>query len=74
MDIQRGERVLVNLAPFIGSSQRSNESIACNVRAIDGTSVEVETEEPPYRRFSLWVASGWIDGRAERTERQLLSV
>lgn len=73
MDIRRGEHVLVNLAPFIGSSRRINESIPCNVLAIDGTFVEVETEEPPYRRFSLWVASSWIDGKVERTERQLVS-
>ena len=64
MDIRQGEHVLVNLAPFIGSARRSNESIPCNVRAIDDSWVEVETEEPPYRRFSLWVASTWIDGKA----------
>ena len=78
MDIQQGEHVLVNLASFIGSSRRSNESIACNVRAIDGTSVEVETNDPPYRRFSLWVASTWIDGKVEAPRphfrRQLISV
>jgi hypothetical protein len=77
MDIQRGERVLVNLAPFIGAARRSNESIPCNVLKIDGTLVEVETEEPTYRRFSLWVASSWIDGKAGPSEphfmRQLLS-
>ena len=63
MDIRQGEHVLVNLAPFIASSRRSNESIPCNVLAIDGNSVEVETVEP-YRRFSLRVASSWIDGKA----------
>ena len=77
MDIRQGEHVLVNLAPFIGSSRRSSESIACNVRAIDDTRVEVETEEP-YRRFSLWVASTWIDGKVEvprpHFRRQVLSV
>ena len=53
---------LVNLAPFIGSLQHSNESIPCDVLAIDGTSVEVTTLEP-FRRFSLWVSSRWIDSR-----------
>ena len=73
MDIQQGEHVLVNLAPFIGSSRRSNESIPCDVLTIEGTSIEVGTEEP-YRRFSLWVASSWIDSKVERTESHLLSV
>ncbi len=73
MDIQRGEHVLVNLAPFIGSSRRSNESIPCDVLTIEGTSIEVGTEEP-YRRFSLWVASTWIDGRIDPSHRQLASV
>ena len=41
MDIRRRRHVLVNLAPFIGSSRRINESIPCNVLAIDGTFVEV---------------------------------
>jgi len=73
MDIQLGEHVLVNLAPFIGSSRRSNESIPCDVLTIEGTSVKVETEEP-YRRFSLWVASSWIDGKVEPSRRQLVSL
>lgn len=73
MDIQQGEHVLVNLAPFIGSLRHSNESIPCDVLAIDGTLVEVETKEP-CRRFSLWVASTWIDGRIDPSHRQLASV
>jgi hypothetical protein len=73
MDIQQGEHVLVNLAPFIGSLRHSNRSIPCSVLAIDGAVVEVETAEP-YRRVSLWISSRWIDGKLERTERQLLSV
>jgi hypothetical protein len=52
----------------IGAARRSNESIPCNVLKIDGTLVEVETEEPTYRRFSLWVASSWIDGKAGPSE------
>jgi hypothetical protein len=77
MDIRQGEHVLVNLAPFIGSLRRSDESIPCNVLRIDGTLVEVETEEPPCRRLSLWVAYHWIDGKAGPSEphfmRQLLA-
>ena len=73
MGIQQGEHVLVNLAPFIGSSRHSKESIPCDVLAIDGTSVEVETKEP-YRRVSLWVGASWIDSKLEHTERQLVSV
>ena len=73
MDIQQGEHVLVNLAPFIGSLQHSNESIPCDVLAIDGTSVEVTTLEP-FRRFSLWVSSRWIDSRIDPSHRQSASV
>ena len=73
MGIQQGEHVLVNLAPFIGSSGHSKQSIPCSVLAIYGTMVEVETAEP-YHRVSLWVSSRWIDSKLERTERQLLSV
>jgi hypothetical protein len=73
MSIKQGEHVLVNLAPFIGWLQPSKHSIPCSVLAIDGTVVEVETAEP-FRRFSLWVSSSWIDSKLDRTERQLLSV
>ena len=70
MNLQRGEHVLVNLAPFIGSSRRNSESILGDVLKIDGAFVEVETEEP-HRRFSLWVASIWIDGKPDSSQRQL---
>jgi hypothetical protein len=64
MDIHTGDRVLVNLAPFIGSLRRHPESILCRVLAIDGSRVEVLTEFP-CRDFSLWVASNWIEGRSD---------
>jgi hypothetical protein len=73
MDIQQGQRVLVNLAPFIGSQQRSRQSIPCDVLATTETQVEVGTVEP-CRRLSLWVSSRWIDSRLEPSERQAAAV
>ena len=71
MDIQKGDRVLVNVAPFIGSVMRGGESIPCEVLDVDGLQVYVRTE-PPYRGVSLWVLSSWVDGR-QRQKRELLS-
>ena len=71
MEIQKGDRVLVNVAPFIGSIMRSNESIPCEVVDVDGIQVHVRAE-PPYRDVSLWVLSSWIDGRLQQ-KRELLS-
>lgn len=62
MDIQKGDRVLVNLAPFIGSVMRGHESIPCEVIEVDGIQVHVRAE-PPYRDVSLWILSSWVDGR-----------
>jgi hypothetical protein len=64
MEVQKGDRVLVNLAPFIGSVRRKEESISCRVLAVDGPHVEVRTESP-YREFSLRVQNTWIEGRLE---------
>lgn len=71
MDIQKGDHVLVNVAPFIGSVMRCDESIPCEVLAVEGIQVHVRAE-PPYREVSLWVLSSWIDGR-RRQKRELLS-
>jgi hypothetical protein len=71
MEIQKGDRVLVNVAPFIGSIMRSNESIPCEVIDVDGIQVHVRAE-PPYREVSLWVLSSWIDGRQQQ-KRELLA-
>jgi hypothetical protein len=60
MDIQKGDRVLVNVAPFIGSAMRGNDSIPCEVLDVKGFQVHVRAE-PPYRGVSLWVMSNWID-------------
>ena len=71
MGIQKGDRVLVNVAPFIGSVMRGNESIPCEVLDVDGLQVYVRAE-PPYRGVSLWVLSSWVDGR-QRQKRELLA-
>jgi len=61
MNIQKGNRVLVNVAPFIGSWQRSKDSIPCRVLSIKESSIEVATE-PPYRELSMWILPSWIEG------------
>jgi hypothetical protein len=71
MDIQIGDHVLVNVAPFIGSVMRGGGSIPCEVLDVNGIQVHVRAE-PPYRGVSLWVLSSWVDGR-QRQKRELLS-
>jgi hypothetical protein len=71
MDIEKGDHVLVNVAPFIGSIMRGNESIPCEVLEVDGLQVHVRAE-PPYRSVSLWILSSWIDGR-HQGQRELVS-
>jgi len=71
MDIQKGDRVLVNVAPFIGSVMRGNDSIPCEVLDVDGLQVHVRAE-PPYRGVSVGVLLNWVDGR-QRQKRELLS-
>lgn len=60
MQVQKGDRVRVNLAPFIGSVKRNKEAIPCLVVAIDGSHVEIRTGHP-YRELLLWVETTWID-------------
>jgi hypothetical protein len=60
MKVQQGDRVMVNVAPFIGSVMRSKESVPCEVLGVDGIHVHVRTD-PPYRDVSLWVLSSWIE-------------
>lgn len=72
MDIEKGDRVLVNVAPFIGSVMRGGESIPCEVLEVDGLQVHVRAE-PPYRGVTLWILSSWIDGCPDR-KRELASV
>jgi hypothetical protein len=71
MDIQKGDHVLVNVAPFIGSIMRSEESIPCTVLDVDGIQIHVRAE-PPYRAVSLWTLSSWVDGRLQQ-KRELMS-
>jgi hypothetical protein len=61
MGIAKGDRVSVNLAPFIGSMLPCKETIACTVVEVRGVHVLVETE-PPYRPLSLWVLHDWVEG------------
>jgi hypothetical protein len=68
MNIHKGDRVLVNLAPFIGSVLPCDESVPCEVLEVEGIQVHVRAE-PPYRAAALWVLSSWIEGRSDR-ERQ----
>lgn len=72
MNIHEGDRVLVNLAPFIGSGRRCNECIPCRVLAVDATHVEVRTEYP-LRGFSLSVPATWIEGKLEPDEGEARS-
>lgn len=73
MEIQKGDRVLVNVAPFIGSIMRSDESIPCEVLDVDGIQVHVRAE-PPYRSVSLWILSSWIDGRMHQKQELISSL
>jgi len=61
MNLNKGDRVLVNVAPFIGSRIRCGESVACEVLEVNGPQVFVRAE-PPCREVSLWIPSRWIEG------------
>ena len=67
MNLREGDWVFVNLAPFIGSCRRCQESIPCRVLAIDGTHVEIRTDYP-LRVLSLAVLATWIEGKLEPDE------
>ena len=56
MDIQVGDHVLVNLAPFIGVVQWCRNSVLCNVLEVDETRVRIVTN-PPYREVDLWISA-----------------
>jgi hypothetical protein len=73
MDIRKGDRVLINVAPFIGSATRCEDSVPCEVLAVDVLRMHVRVE-PPYREVSLWVLSSWMDGRLEEKEELSLSM
>jgi hypothetical protein len=68
MKLNKGDRVLVNVAPFIGSAMRCGESVLCKVLDINGPQVFV-CAEPPCREVSLWVTSRWIEeGQRQKAE------
>ena len=67
MGIQEGDCVLVNLAPFIGSSHRSKVHIPCRVLAAGATYVEVRANHP-FREVCLRVSTAWIEGKLESSQ------
>ena len=73
MEIQKGDRVFVNVAPFIGSIMRSDESIPCEVLDVDGIQIHVRAE-PPYRGVSLWILADWVDGRVQQKQELLAAL
>ena len=64
MDVCKGDYVLVNMAPFIGSLRRNKQSVACEVLAVEGDELEICTL-PPYREFTLRIERYWIDRKLE---------
>ena len=68
MELETGDRVQVNLAPFIGAAVRCRDAVLCTVLALDDEQVQVRIE-PPYRELVMWVASSWVEGRARRVAR-----
>ncbi|NLF06616.1 MAG: hypothetical protein GX594_01365 [Pirellulaceae bacterium] len=73
MEVQKGDRVMVNVAPFIGSVLRGNELIPCEVIDADELRALVRTE-PPYREVTLWVLSSWIEEHPRRKQELLASL
>ncbi len=64
MDVHKGDQVLVNVAPFIGSLRRNEQSVACEVLAVHGNEIEVRTLAP-CREFTLLIERFWIDHKLE---------
>ncbi len=64
MSLRQGDRVLVNVAPFIGSARRSKESVPCAICAIAEDRIQV-SPEAPYRRVVLWVDRDWVDRKLD---------
>ena len=73
MDIQKGDRVLVNLAPFIGWERRAKTSIPCRVLAVQGTRLEVTTEYP-CRNVGLSIPADLVEEKLESEEQPCLAV
>lgn len=60
MNVHKGDRVLVNAAPFIASTRRQQHSVPCAVLDVDGTAVRVVTQSP-CRELDVWVQDCWIE-------------
>jgi hypothetical protein len=73
MDIQKGDRVLVNLAPFIGWERRAKTAIPCRVLAVQGTRLQV-TAEYPCRDVTLSIQVDSVEERLESEEQPCLAV
>jgi hypothetical protein len=73
MSFMAGDRVLVNVAPFIGSARPARESIPCEILAVDDDRVQVRPE-PPLRSISIWIQTRWIDCRIDAPDAELLEV
>jgi hypothetical protein len=73
MKLKKGDRVLVNVAPFIGSLMRCEETVACEVLDVNGPQVFVRSE-PPCRAVSLWVLSHWVEGGQRQKPDALASL
>ncbi len=73
MEYREGERVMVNLAPFIGAQRRSKQSVPCVIKAVRADMVQVTTMHP-YRSVTLWVSSRWIEAARSRSlEEELVA-
>jgi len=73
MHVAQGDRVWVNVAPFIGSMTRNEEAVACDVLATAGQRVQVRTL-PPLREFVMWVDSQWVEEDINDSELEMLSM
>lgn len=60
MNVHEGDRVLVNVAPFIASTRRQRSSVPCEVLQVDGGRLLISTQSP-YRQVDMWVEECWID-------------
>lgn len=60
MNVHEGDRVLVNVAPFIASARRQRSSVPCEVLRVDGGRLFISTQSP-YRQVDMWVDDCWID-------------
>ncbi|MCU0959436.1 MAG: hypothetical protein MUF48_04965 [Pirellulaceae bacterium] len=62
-----GDRILVNVAPFIGSPRRQRDAVSCRVLQVEGPWVRVCTE-CPCRDMDVWVSECWIEALLDRAD------